>query len=213
MNKNYSDGLLVKCQLLDNDNNSINLIAGEVSGLDLNDESSKSEFAERGRKPRKSAANMSNTSAVEETETQGDQLNRIKAQRRNARSATSGTVTTIPVIIDDLRSYRRSASQPKVDAYISPLKSLKQPTKATTVSIYNTRAAIRKGKTITIETQEEKSSTTIENEAGDGVCRVKCLKKFNEYNSAKSHASHPVLSHQPIGKTYDLLNLLNYRFI
>jgi hypothetical protein len=103
VNKNYSDGSLVKCQLLDNDNNTINIIAGEVSGLDLNDESSK---LERGRKPRKISTNSSNTSLVEETETQGDQLNRIKAQRRNARSATSGTVTTIPVVIDDPRSHR-----------------------------------------------------------------------------------------------------------
>jgi hypothetical protein len=93
----------VKCHLLDNDNNTINIIAGEVSGLDLNDESSK---LERGRKPRKISSNSNNTSLVEEAETQGDYLNRIKAQRRNARSATSGTGITIPVVIDDPRSHR-----------------------------------------------------------------------------------------------------------
>jgi hypothetical protein len=104
--------------------------------------------------------------------------------------------------------YRRSASQPKEDSYISPLKSLKPPTKATTVSIYNTRAAIRKGKTITIESKEENFLTTFGDGLGDGV---KCLRKFNEYNSAKSN---PITSQQPNVKTYVFsLNKLIIRFI
>jgi hypothetical protein len=107
--------------------------------------------------------------------------------------------------------YRRSASQPKEDAYISPLKSLKPPTKAATVSIYNTRAAIRKGKTITIENKEESFLTTFNDGLGDGVCRVKCLRKFNEYNAAKSN---PITSQQPNVKTYVFsLNKLITRYL
>ncbi|CAG2105339.1 unnamed protein product [Medioppia subpectinata] len=191
INKNYSDGSLVKCHLLDNDNNAFNLITGEVKSLDLNDDSSKLENNERGRKPRKCVTNL-NTSGSEELETQGDQLNRIKAQRRNARSATTSTTPSITVKIDDMRSHRRSTSQPKEDIYISPLKSLKpQQIKSTTVSIYNTRSAIRRGKTVPIEDQTDKLKTTTDNQTDEiSISSVKYLKKLNDnLNNAKNQIS------------------------
>lgn len=131
------------------------MIAKEVNSLDLSDEL---EAIERGRKGRKSGQNLNNIS-TEEIETQGDQLNRIKAQRRNIRSAT--TVTPPPVTVDDQRSHRRSTSQPKEDVYISPFKSLKPQTNSTTVSIYNTRSAIRRSKGPEAEEEDKPMIETI----------------------------------------------------
>ncbi|XP_054161428.1 dual specificity protein phosphatase CDC14C-like [Oppia nitens] len=180
INKNYSDGSsLVKCRLLDNDNNTsiaLNIIAGEVKGLILNDDSTNTKNHERGRKPRKSATNL-NTSLNNEVETQGDVLNRIKAQRRNVRSATTTTNTLIPIIIDDCKSHRRSTSQPKEDIYLSPHKSLKSPIKSTTVSIYNTRSVIKKGKLPANEMPE--IIHKIANNSKDDISNVKCLQHIN----------------------------------
>lgn len=154
VNKNVSrDTSTVKCHILENrnnDNNTIAMIAHEVGGLHLNDPTYNSEALERSRKPKRASNNSNHSSTVNETETQGDHLNRIKAQRRNARSATTVT-TPISITVEEQRSHRRSASQSKEHEYLSPLKSLKPQFKSTTVSVYNTRSAIRKIQTVNVK--------------------------------------------------------------
>ena len=170
INKNVSSTTrTVKCHIVDsndnndNNDNSINVIANEVSGLDLNDQTTRLDGLERSRKPRRSpnnsnscnSSNWHSTNATsEEIETQGDHLNRIKAQRRNARSATAVT-TPIGISYDDQRTHRRSASQSKEHDYLSPLKSLKPQFKSTTVSVYNTRSAIRRTQTVNVKEEDK----------------------------------------------------------
>lgn len=149
------------------------------------DESPKSDASDRSRKRDKTIITLSAVNAGEEVETQGDHLNRIKAQRRNARSATSAT-SAAAVNLEDARCHLRSTSQPKGDSYISPLKSLKQQT---TVSIYNTRASIKKqNKNTTIETVTDKYMVAVENGgAADVPARLRGLKKFTELNGPQQH--------------------------
>lgn len=158
INKNLSEQTkAVKCHIVDNDN-TINIITNEVSGLDLNHQLAKADALERSRRSRKFSTNA-NSLSPDEPETQGDQLNRIKAQRRNARSATTVT-TPITITIEDERSHRRSASQPKDHDYISPLKGLKPQFKSTTVSVYNTRSALRRAQTIDVKKEEASPQTS-----------------------------------------------------